>query len=224
MRAPVSSATTMPGCPPSGNAPCNLGTGWQIRDATRAIGVWLLLVTWAGAGELAVAVSRSGPALGQNASPLADFRTRVNAYDALQRKVQATVPKLSTEATPEEIDRYQRSLLAGIAGARGNAKQGDIFTQPVRRVIRGLIVQTFARGDRATLRESILEDNPGRVRLTVNGPYPDEVPLSNMPADLLMILPPLPMVLEYRFVGDNLILLDSAARLIVDVMPQALPK
>lgn len=188
------------------------------------IGVWLLLICWAGAACSAVASSSSGPALGQNANALADFRTRVNAYDALQRKVQAALPKLSTEATPEEIDRYQRSLVTGIAAARGNAKQGDIFTQPVRRVVRGLIAQTFARGDRATLRESILEDNPGRVKLTVNGPYPDEVPLSNMPADLLMILPPLPTVLEYRFVGDSLILLDSAARLIVDVMPQALPR
>jgi hypothetical protein len=91
-------------------------------------------------------------------------------------------------------------------------------------MIRIAIAQTFARGDRAALRESILEDNPGRVRLTVNSRYPEELPLSNMPADLLMNLPPLPSFLEYRFVGDNLILLDSGANLIADLMNEALPR
>jgi hypothetical protein len=142
----------------------------------------------------------------------------------LRRKVQSSLPKLSTEATPEEIDRYQQSLQAGIIAARRGARQGDILAQSVRRMIRIAIAQTFARGDRAALRESILEDNPGRVRLTVNSRYPEELPLSNMPADLLMNLPPLPSFLEYRFVGDDLILLDSGANLIADLMNEALPR
>jgi hypothetical protein len=183
-----------------------------------------MLISLACVGETLFALSQSGSTPSQNAGVLADFRARVNSYEALRRKVQSSLPKLSTEATPEEIDRYQQPLQAGIIAARSSAKQGDLFTQSVRRIIRTLIAQTFARGDRATLRESILEDNPGRVRLTVNRPYPEDVPLSNMPADLLMNLPPLPTFLEYRFVGDNLILLDSGANLIVDLMPQALPR
>lgn len=175
-------------------------------------------------GETLFASPQTGSTSSRDAGVLAEFQTRVSAYEALRRKVQSSLPRLSTEATPEEIDRYQVSLLAGISAARGRPKQGDVFTQSIRRIIRIRIAETFARGDRATLRESILEDNPRRVKLSVNSRYPDEVPLSNMPADLLMNLPPLPVFLEYRFVGDDLILLDSGAHLIVDLMNQALPR
>jgi hypothetical protein len=183
-----------------------------------------MLISLAGAGGTPLASSQSGSAAAQNARALTDFQARVSSYEALRRKVQSSLPKLSTEATPEEIDRYQQSLQAGIIAARGRARQGDILAQSVRRMIRIAIAQTFARGDRAALRESILEDNPGRVRLTVNSRYPEELPLSNMPADLLMNLPPLPSFLEYRFVGDDLILLDSGANLIADLMNEALPR
>ena len=182
-----------------------------------------MLLSLACAAETLFA-SQTGGAPGQNASILADFKARVGSYENLRRKVMSSLPKVSTEATPQEIERYQQSFQAGIAAARGGAKQGDIFTQSARRLIRALITQTFSREDPAAIRESILEGNPGRVRLLVNGRYPEEVPLSNMPADLLMNLPPLPAGLEYRFVGENLILLDTGANLIVDVMPQALPR
>ncbi len=62
------------------------------------------------------------------------------------------------------------------------------------------------------------------MKITVNGQYPEELPLANMPAELLKNLPPLPSIVEYRFVGDSLILLDSGAHLIVDLIPSALPR
>jgi hypothetical protein len=40
-----------------------------------------------------------------------------------------------------------------------------------------------------------------------------------MPPSLLLNLPELPKELEYRFVGRELVLRDSAANLIVDVLP-----
>ena len=39
-----------------------------------------------------------------------------------------------------------------------------------------------------------------------------------MPAALLSSLPPLPEGLEYHFVGNALMLLDTNARMVVDVM------
>ena len=45
-----------------------------------------------------------------------------------------------------------------------------------------------------------------------------------MPPDVLKALPPLPESLEYRFVGDSLILLDPHAHIIVDFLPNALPR
>ena len=55
--------------------------------------------------------------------------------------------------------------------------------------------------------------------LQVNANYPDGLPLQSMPPSLLLNLPRLPKELEYRFVGRELILRDTQANLIVDVIP-----
>ena len=195
----------------------------SIRIRTIAGGV-LLLISWANADQLAFPAQRSQPPVNQDARSLADFKARVDAYAALHQKVEKALPQLSKEATPQEIDRYQRSLLAGIAAARAGAKPGDLFTPPIQRTIKTLIARAFAAGNSKTLRESIQDENPGPVKLTINGAYPEAVPLANMPAELLKNLPPLPEIVEYRFVGESLILLDSWAHLIVDIIPGAMPK
>jgi hypothetical protein len=44
-----------------------------------------------------------------------------------------------------------------------------------------------------------------------------------MPPQILAALPKLPEDLEYRFIGDRLILLDAHANLVVDYIDKALP-
>jgi hypothetical protein len=58
----------------------------------------------------------------------------------------------------------------------------------------------------------------------VNGRYPDGVPLTTMPPQVLAALPKLPPELEYRFIGERLVLLDGPAHLIVDFIQDALPR
>ena len=115
-----------------------------------------------GRRRVVFAAVRSQTAANQNSAILADFKARLDAYAALHRKMEESLPKLSQEATPAEIDLHQRSLLTRISTARGAAKQGDVFTPPVRSLIRAVIAETFARGNSATLRESIQDENPGR--------------------------------------------------------------
>lgn len=175
---------------------------------------------------------RRTPELGTQAAPvnagakvMADFKTRVDTYAALEKKLEATLPKLPTEATPHQIDQHQRALSVVITMARKSAKQGDLFTPDMQNVVRGLMQQVFKRSDmKAVLRESIEDENPrGSVKVNVNGRYPDNVPLASMPPEVLRNLPPLPEGLEYRFVGSSLILLDVRAHLIVDYVTRALP-
>jgi len=155
---------------------------------------------------------------------LADFKTRVDDYAALLKKLEATLPKLPTEATPQQIDSNQRNLAGLIAKARAKARPGDIFTPPMQTLARTLVARVFASTNSRTLRESIMDENPGPVTLVVNGRYPDAVPLASMPAEILKALPPLPEEIEYRFVGDTLILLDVRAHIVVDFARNALPR
>jgi hypothetical protein len=69
----------------------------------------------------------------------------------------------------------------------------------------------------------IMDENPGIPELAVNERYPDTVPLSTMPPELLSRLPPLEEDMEYRFVGRRLVLLDAHAHMIVDFTGELLP-
>jgi hypothetical protein len=69
-----------------------------------------------------------------------------------------------------------------------------------------------------------MDENPVGTKVGVNDRYPDSIPRSTMPPEVLQVLPKMPEELEYRFVGDNLIILDPHAHLVVDYVPAALPK
>jgi hypothetical protein len=153
----------------------------------------------------------------------AEFLKRVEEYVKLHRKIEDSLPKLSKEATPEEIDKYQRELARLIVQARGKAKTGDIFTQPIRAYLRRQIAAAFAGPEGSKLKASIMDENVGPIKIHVNGRYPDTVPLATMPPQVLAELPRLPEELEYRFIGQRLILLDVHAHIIVDLIEDALP-
>ena len=65
---------------------------------------------------------------------------------------------------------------------------------------------------------------PAAMKLRVNVRYPDSVPLTSVPPQVLQTLPKLTEDLEYRFIGDWLILLDVHAHVIADFIEDALPK
>jgi len=128
------------------------------------------------------------------------------------------------QLTPEEIDKHQRALAQAIEQMRSSAKPGDIFTRDVRAYLRRQLERVFAGPEGRKLKATIMDENPGPIRLRVNGRYPDTVPLATMPPQVLAALPKMPEELEYRFIGERLILLDVPAHLVVDFIEDALPR
>lgn len=166
-----------------------------------------------------------GPPLHSTAdlATLTEFQRRINDYVALHRKVEDGLPKLPREATPKQIDDNQRELGKQIGTARAAAKQGDLLESEMQELVRRNFVRIFAGTEGAARRASVMDENPLDIRLTVNQRYPDEVPLSTMPPEVLQILPKMPEELEYRFVGRYLVIMDAHAHLIVDFIPNAIP-
>lgn len=158
------------------------------------------------------------------AEALADFKTRVDGYIKLQEGAQERLPPLPKETTPQVIDTHQRALEKLLAAERSQAKPGDILTPAVQKIFRDLLARVFAGREGQELKATILDDNPGTIPLRVNARYPDEVPLSTVPPQVLSSLPTLPKGLEYRFVGERLVLLDSRAHTIADFMTDAFPR
>lgn len=153
-------------------------------------------------------------------SAFADFPQRVQQYV----KVRQAAPRLrSTKQRQEIVDRRQ-ALAQAIRESRPDAKQGDIFTPDIGRqfvaVIRGILQGASGPIVRKTIRQV---DSVPTVRLSVNGAYPENLPMTTVSPTLLRRLPQLPARLAYRIVGHDFVLQDTEARLVVDFIPGALP-
>jgi hypothetical protein len=164
-----------------------------------------------------------GQPVNADAKELETMLQRIDEYVKLHKELEDKLPKLSDEATPEDIDKNQRALARLIQEKRRGAKPGDIFTAEAQTVIKRLLARVFAGPDGAALRASIMDENPTGIKLTVNGRYPDAVPLSTVPPQVLQGLPKLPEEMEYRFINRHLILMDVHAHIVVDFVENALP-
>ena len=207
----------------------------RLKNAVRPwslIGVLAALaLTAAGAPGAAVRAAAAAVApqgterVNPDAKAIAEFQKRVAEYVELHRKLKATLPSLPKKASPAAVDEHQRALGRLIQQARKNEGVGDIFTRDVRPVLRRLLYGLFTGPEGKSLRDAVMEENPGEtVKLVVNGRYPDTFPLSSVPPQILKALPPLPEELEYRFIQTSLILLDVDAHIIVDYLTGAVPR
>jgi hypothetical protein len=164
-----------------------------------------------------------GQPVNADARALESMLARINDYAELHKKLEDSLPKLSKESTPEQIDKKQRALGRLIQEKRREAKPGDIFTPEAQAVIKRLLARVFAGPEGAALRASIMDENPVAIKLAVNSRYPDTIPLSTVPPQVLQGLPKLPEEMEFRFIGRHLILMDVHAHIIVDLIQNALP-
>jgi len=147
----------------------------------------------------------------------------VSLSGTLHQKLEATLPHLPKDATPEQIAQRERALAALVQSNRATAKRGDLFTPAMTAYLKRVLQRVFARPDGKKLRASIFDEYPGPVALKVNGQYPDAVPIASMPPEVLAALPKLPEEMEYRFVGAQFILFDSHSHTIPDFILDALP-
>lgn len=196
------------------------------------IAVVFAVISCAGARAATVAPQGGGkpvvegagsPQTAAEASAYSEFRKRVDAYLEVHRRAQKKAPGRPTEASPEAIDTHQRALAAAIQQERAAAKRGDIITPESEKAMKAVLLRVFGGPDGRQLKSSIMDENPGPVKISINGRYPDEVPLSTVPPQVLASLPKLPKEIEYRFVGDDLILLDVQAHIVIDYIADALP-
>ena len=164
------------------------------------------------------------PAVNPNAAIMADFQSRVEKYAALHNDLSKGAAEQKDETTAAQINAQKTALAARIQAARTSAKHGDIFSPEIRPVFRRLLApEVKGREGRDT--KAVLKDDapaPGTVPFKVNAKYPENQPRPTMPANLLLNLPPLPAPLEYRVVGQHLLLIDTTADLVIDYILNAI--
>jgi hypothetical protein len=157
------------------------------------------------------------------AATVADFQQRVKDYMGLHDKAAKGLPSPTKDATPAEIVQQQRELESRLLPLRHGVKPGNVFTPDMQAFLRKYLGQVFSGPEGRKLKSAVMDENPVYVKYAVNSRYPDTVPLSTMPAQVLQALPRLPDGLEYRFIGRDLILLDVRAHLVVDFVRDVIP-
>ena len=182
-----------------------------------------MLVVFAAGVSAAAGHDPKPPRVNADAATLADFTKRVDAYAALHRKVDSAMKEPSRDGRPEDFIEHERAFAKLMQKERPYAKPGDIFTKPMRNIVRRLLAGVFRGPQGRQIKKSILDEYTGNVLLMVNTQYPEGAPFSTVPPQILQGLPKLPEGLEYRFIGRRLILLDAHARLIVDIMDRVFP-
>ena len=181
------------------------------------------------AAVLACLAVIAAPAWAQPPSPADDavarFTTATHQYALTHRRIEQQLGPMALTVNPEEIYRAIEQMAAAMKAVRPNAAQGEFFTPALALVIRSRIATAlhahgFTREDVriAELAEGI---DSSTVTLGVNQRFP-WIFASPMFPCVLAALPALPPELQYRIVGDNLVLIDVHAGLILDVLPDAL--
>jgi hypothetical protein len=165
------------------------------------------------------------PRINEEARDFKTFTDRVQAYVKMQKELEASLPVLKPTKDVAQIVEHQHALARKIADARHDARQGDIFAHEVTERFRKIIRSAFHGPEGRLARRTIREDDPSKaiVRLHVNDVFPEGIPMTTTPPTLLLKLPELPQELAYRFVGHDLTLIDIKARLVVDLIPNAIP-
>lgn len=151
-----------------------------------------------------------------------DFKKRVAGYEDVSSKLEAAVYPSTSELDPGTIHARQKELASRILKALPEWRQGAIFTPEISTLFKGRIAQVVNGPDGADIKGAIFDDAPPTMTVTVFMEYPTGVPIATVPAQMLELLPVLPKGLEYRFLGRHFILMDIAAFLIVDVIPEAI--
>jgi hypothetical protein len=150
------------------------------------------------------------------------YRSAVDAYAVLHREAASALPAGSLCGGPEQLELIRLELSREIRNMRGDAHAGDIFDADISAVLRTRLAAALADEGEGTVSVADFDDpehwlNP----IEVSGFFPCESGPPRWHA-LLWALPSLPQELEYRIVGRDLLLLDVQARLVVDILSNAI--
>ncbi len=155
-----------------------------------------------------------------DAALVKDFETRVQHYQGIKNDI--GVPNKQTDS-PNKIADQKQQATDKAQSARPAAKQGDIFSPAISTYFKKQIRSTLRGRSGKKIHASLNHAEPvPNMKLEVNAPYPEALPLQSTPPTLLLNLPPLPKGLQYRIVGSTLFLYDETSRLVIDFIPGAI--
>ena len=152
------------------------------------------------------------------------FQIAVSRYVSLHRAIERFVPPIKNVTDPLEAKRSMIAMSEAIRKARWSVTEGNVFMGQVAIGIHNTLTTAIRNADPACQRalSDILQSPADTWSETVNDAFPWA--LSRMlPSCVQDALPELPIELQYRVVGADLVLVDLHANLSVDILRGAFP-
>jgi hypothetical protein len=188
---------------------------------------WLLvsaLISGPMPAAAATAEEQKAAAPANDAAAIAQFEAAIAKYMALRERLRSEIAGPVPNSSSSELTRASDSLAAAIQRARRDAKAGTLFMVPVTAVVKRRVTEVIRRDDLGPLLAAIDDEEPTVKVPAIHLRFPGASQMATMPPSLLDALPQLPKELEYRIVGEYLILRDVDAALILDYIPAAVPR
>jgi hypothetical protein len=152
------------------------------------------------------------------------FNDAIASYMAMRQKLAGEVSGPVKNSSSTQVNNASDALAGGIERARQGAQVGAIFTPPVATLFKRRIADTVRAENLASVLADIDDEGKPGLAPRVHLRLPVSAQMATMPASLLKVLPALPKALEYRIIGNYLILRDVDASLILDYIPAAVPR
>ena len=167
-------------------------------------------------------LAQTTPPPNPQAAALFEFSKRLETYLAMRADLSRKLEPLSPTSA-SELQARQDALAAALRRARAGAKQGDVIPPEVQRQIRETVMADFRRRNPEAQRAALAEVPSGPLP-GINRNYPERAALPTVPPLLLANLPRLPDNLQYRFFGRHIVILDGDVEIVVDYVPNVLPR
>jgi len=155
---------------------------------------------------------------------LAQFDAAIAKYMALRQRLRNELAGPVPNSTAPELTRASDAIAAAIQRARTGARPGNIFSAPVATVVKRWVDDVIRRDDLGPMLADIDDETPTVKSPSIHLRFPAASQLATMPPSLLAVLPALPKELEYRIIGEYLVLRDVDAALILDYIPTAVQR
>jgi hypothetical protein len=152
------------------------------------------------------------------------FEAAVAEYVTMRRRLANEISGPVPNSTSVQLNNASDMLAAAIQRSRPNARVGDLFVAPVAPVFKRTLGDAVRTGELTKVLAAIDDEEPIVREPQLHLRFPGSAQMATMPPTLLAVLPRLPKELEYRIVGRYLVLRDIDAALIIDYVPDLIPR
>ena len=163
-------------------------------------------------------------AVPDEAAAIKQFETAIADYMALRRRLANELPNPVPNSSSVQLNDASDGLAAAIQRTRRDAGVGDLFVAPVTLVFKRTVDDAVRTAHLQQVLAAIDDEEAMARAPKIHLRFPGAAQMATMPPSLLAVLPRLPKELEYRIIGRFLVLRDIDAALIVDYIPDLIPR